>query len=248
MWAGAAAFAGAAALVFAHFVVVEPGTNPGVLPVTWALVFIGASGAYARWRWFEAAAAVPPAPAMVVLTTAWAAKGAGVEWYGVCAGIAPLGYLALAVFDRAGRLVQRARWRRRLLGPAISHVALGTDAGAAHWSLAAACSSATRRRGSRVSLGGSTGGRPAPGALPPLAGMGALAVSWAQWNITPEWFASFAAAAAIGYVVLAWLDDPSFNRAWAGASLLLGALAIGGAHTGLSNPEPTTGHSPPPTR
>jgi hypothetical protein len=237
MWAGAAAFAGAAALVFAHFVVVEPGTNPGVLPVTWALVFIGASGAYARWRWFEAAAAMPPAAAMVVLTTAWAAKGAGVEWYGVCAGIAPLGYLALAVFDRAGR---REPWRyalaaTALLGPAISHVALGTDAGAAHWSLAAAY--APPLAAAAVASGlWRFNWRPAPGALPPLAGMGALAVSWAQWNITPEWFASFAAAAAIGYVVLAWLDDPSFNRAWAGASLLLGALAIGGAHTGLSEP------------
>ena len=236
-WAAPAAAAGVLALVFAHLAVLGIDVHPGVLPVTWALVFVGTSGAYARWRWFGAAAATPPAAAMAVITTAWASSGAGTEWYGVFAGIAPLGYLALAVFDRAER---REAWRyalaaTALLGPAVTHVSLAANDSAAHWSLAAAYAPPLAAAAIASGLWRFSW-RPAPAALPPLTGLTALAAAWAQWNIAPEWFASFAAAATVGYVVLAWLDRGEFDRAWAGAAGLMGAIAIGGVHVGVAEP------------
>lgn len=235
IWAVPAAAAAFIALTFAHLAVLNTGVNPGVLPVTWTIVFIGASGAYGRWQWFAAAAAMPPAAAMVAVTTAWASNGTGTEWYGALAGIAPLGYLALALLDRKDR---REAWRyalsaTALLGPAITHVALATNEDAAHWSLAAAYAPPLLAAVVASGLWRFTW-RPAPGSIPPLAGMAALAAAWAQWDIAPEWFASFAAGAAIGYVVLAWLDSPEFDRVWAGAAGVAGALAIGGAHAGIS--------------
>lgn len=240
-WGAAAAALGALSLILAHFAAWQPepaDSVPGVLPVTYALAFIGASGAYARWRWIEAAAAMPPAAAMVVLGSAWAARGVGVEWFGAYAGIAPLGYLALAVFDRQDR---RVAWRfaiagTALLGPAITHAALAVDSDAAHWSLAAAYGPALATALVASALWRFTW-RPAPGSLPALTSLTALAFVWAQWDIQPEWFTAFAAGASLGYVALAWLEPPVPARFWAPFAFAAAVLAIMGAHVAVLEPE-----------
>ena len=232
-WAGAAAVFAAVALLAAHSAAAEPETTRGALPATYGAVFVLAAGAFGRWGWMAAGALLPVLGGMALLTAAWAAGGAaaGAEWQGACVVLAAYGYLALAVFDRPAR---RLSWQltamvTAALGILLAHIAMASLEGAERRALplthflvlAGAGLSFARWRWSW---------RVAPGALPASTVLTALTACWAQWDLQPEWFASFAAAAGIGYLALAAADAPARRRWWWPASLVASAGALSWAH------------------
>ena len=239
-WASVAVAASVLALLGVHASVLSESADREALPTTWLIVFVSASAAYGVWRWPEAAAAMPVAGAMTLLTTAWAARGTGIEWYGMFASTAGAGYLLLAHFQAAG---QKTSWRQSaaacgVLGVAMTHGAVLWDLEAERnalpltyaYVLVGAIASMVRWRWEW---------RAAPAALPVVAAMTALTAGWANWEIHPEWYGCFAAGAAMGYLVVAHFDAESFARGDAGAALLAGMAALAFGHlAGLEDGEP----------
>ncbi|MBE0611916.1 MAG: hypothetical protein IH609_21230, partial [Dehalococcoidia bacterium] len=74
----------------------------------------------------------------------------------------------------------------------------------------------------------------AAGLLPPVAAMTGLTAAWAWWDLQPEWYASFAAAAAIGYLVLARFDFAERRAYWWGGSVLAASIALAMAHVAVA--------------
>ena len=236
-WGLCALFAFAASIGVAHMG--APFGDAAVLPAAYGVAFAGASGAYARWRWAEAAAAMPALALALAASTLWASGEEGLEWYGVAAGIATLGYHALALFDRADR---REAWQFAVMacgpiGPAIAHVAIAAEPDTAeHWALVASygaplLASIVATAVWRFAC------RPGPGALVVLVPLVALVTSWVQWDLAEEWYPAFGAAAAVGFVALAWLDRP-FDRGWAALAFAAGAVSLTGAHVFALEVEP----------
>ena len=232
-WAAGALIGAAVALLITHSVVIEPGMQPGPLPAAYGLAFIGASGAFARWRWPEAGALIPPLAALTALTAVWASSGLAVEWYGAFACAAGLGYLAIAALDddESARRWGLAALGCGALGIVLAHVAVGGADDPNSWALVAAYAPALSGASAawwrwRWPL--------AIGLVPPLAAMTALSASWAAWDLPPEWFPSFAAGAALGYLALAYLErQERFTRWWLALALAIGVGAAGGAHVGV---------------
>jgi hypothetical protein len=236
-WGLVAAVASAVAIAWAHGVAVPEGADRAVLPTVYGIALFAAGAAYARWRWAEAAASLPPLAAMAAITTWWAADGLAVEWYACFAAAAASGYLALARFDRPTRA--RA-WRAvaaatALLALGMAHgVAAGGDANRlalpATWGIVlagAAAGFAVWRWQWRVGAA----------SLPLATAMTALTLSWAQFDLAPEWYGLFAVGAAAGYITLALGDDPREARRWqtfafaaglAGITLTQSAMAFEG--------------------
>ncbi|MBA4181162.1 MAG: hypothetical protein C0506_11285 [Anaerolinea sp.] len=231
-WASVAAVAFILALLGAHAAVLPESADRGALPATWLVAFISAAAAYGLWRWREPAAAIPVAGAMTLLTAGWAARGTGVEWFGMFAAAAGAGYLVLAHFQAAG---QKESWRRAAAACAVLAVAVAH--GGVLWDLEADDNALPLTYA--FVLAGTIASfvrwrwewRAAPAALPAVAGMTALTSAWAVWSIQPEWYGCFAAAAAIGYLVIADFDRPETRAQFQTAALAAAALAIALAHT-----------------
>lgn len=230
-WAMLAALGGIAALGVAHADMAFADVQRGALPATYAVVFASAAGAFGRWRWAEAGAVLPPLAAMTLVTTQWAARGVNTEWLGAFAGIAALGYLALAVFDRPVRTRgwQTAATVSACIGPLMAHAAIAANGDANRWALTAAYLPPL--------LGAATGflrwrwtWRVVPGALPALVAMAGITIAWAQWDLPQEWFPAFTGGAGLGYLLLAQFDDERMARAWAGLGAAAAVLAVCGAH------------------
>jgi hypothetical protein len=231
-WATLSAVLSVLALAIVHTDLAVADSQRGALPATYAVVFASAAGAFGRWRWPEAGAVLPPLMAMLLATTQWAARGVNVEWYGSFAGLAALGYLALAAFDRPARAPgwQVAAAVTACIGPAMAHVAIATNADASRWALVV--SYLPPLVGAALAfLRWRWAWRLAPGALPVLTAMAALAFAWAQWDLQREWFPVFAAAAGLGYLALAQFDDQRMARMWGGLAAAMGVLALAGGHS-----------------
>ena len=236
-WAGTATGFAALALVAAHVGATGTDTDHGALPATYAVVFAATAGAFGRWGWGAAGALLPPLGAMTLLTAAWASGAAGTEWYGAFAVLAGFGYLALAAFDRPERTLnwQTAAAFTAALGPPLAHAAIALNDDPERWALpathglvlAGALAAFARWRWSW---------RVAPAAIPTAAALTALTASWARWDLQPEWYASFAAGAGLGYLVLAHFDAQRVARAWGGAAFAFGGLAVAGAHAAVLEP------------
>ena len=72
-------------------------------------------------------------------------------------------------------------------------------------------------------------GRRSPGALaapPPLTALTALTAWWSAFGLAPAWYGCFAAAAALGYLVVAHFDRPARARTWGTTAAILGGLAL----------------------
>jgi hypothetical protein len=190
-WGTLAVLLGTAALVVAHLGVAADGGDRGALPAAYAIAFVGAAGAYGRWRWAEPAGLMPPLGALATLTTWWAARGLALEWYGVFVAGAAIGYLILAQFDRRDR---DSAWRWSAgacsaLSLALVHRAVAIDEEARHAALpitygivlASAAASFARWQFSW---------RVAPAALPALLAMTAVTTGWAGWGLAPSGTAS----------------------------------------------------------
>ncbi len=179
---------------------------------------------------------------MTLLTAAWASGAAGTEWYGAFAVLAAFGYLALAAFDRPERTLnwQTAAALTAALGPPLAHIAVVANDDPQRWALPAthglvlvgAVAAFARWRWSW---------RVAPAAIPAAAALTALTASWAQWDLQPEWYAAFAAAAGLGYLVLAHFDEQRLARNWGGAAFSFGVLAVAGAHVAILDPDAERG-------
>ena len=231
-WALFGAVAGIAGLGLAHISVAAAAeAQRGALPVSYALAFVAAAGAFGRWRWAEPGALLPPLAVMVVATTQWAAGDVNVEWYGAFAGVAPLGYLALAAFDRPGRT---ERWQlaaavSACVGPVMAHAALDGNSDRDRWALTAAYLPTVVGAGLAF-LRWRWAWRLAPAALPALVAMTALSFGWAAWDLQREWFPAFAAGAGLGYLLLAQFDDEKFARKWASLAALAAVLGLATVH------------------
>ena len=227
-WAILASLTAAGALLVVHSSVLVAGADSSALPATYAFVFLLADGAFARWRWTATGIALPVLGAMTLLTAFWSARGIGMEWYGVFAALAAIGYLLLALFDRDAR--RRLWWASAAsaaaLALALAHVRIPLDEQAERVALpityavvlAAALGAFARWRFQW---------RLAPAAVPALAVATALTTAWVRWDIDPEWFAAFFAASAGGYIVLAMLDNNAWTRSWLGLGMAAGAIAAG---------------------
>lgn len=236
-WAGIATGFAALALVAAHVAVTGDGAGHGALPATYAVVFAATAGAFGRWGWGAAGAALPPLGAMTLLTAAWASGAAGTEWYGAFAVLAAFGYLALAAFDRQERTLnwQTAAAFTAVIGPPLAHIAVAANDDPQRWALPAthgmvlvgAAAAFARWRWSW---------RVAPAAIPAAAALTALTASWARWDLQPEWYAAFAAAAGLGYLVLAHFGEQRLARSWGAVAFAFGALAVTGAHIAILEP------------
>jgi len=236
-WGWTAATAGAFGLLWAHLAALDVETSRAALPAAYGVAFAAASGAFGRWRWAGAAAILPPLGGMALVTAAWASGAAGAEWYGAVVVVAAWGYLALAVFDGPERTPgwQAAAAACAALGVAAAHTATAFADDPNRWALpatyalvlVAACASAWRWRWSWLL---------APGAIPAAAGATAASAAWAQWQLAPEWYPPFAAAAGLGYLVVAQAGEQRLARAWGAVALLFGVAAVAGAHVAVLEP------------
>ncbi len=227
-WAGVALLFGCAAIAIEHGLVLRETADRAPLPIAYAALFAGLSSAYGRWRWAVPAALMPPAGMLAILTTWWATDAVAVaaEWYAAFVAGAALGYLALAFLDRDSR---RGGWQSAaaLTGGLAAGMSLlvPTADDPNRWAmplpgailLAGAVAAFIRFRWTW---------RFAPGAMPALAALVAASASWAQWDLAPEWYAAFASAAAAGYLVVAHLDTPPYDRAWALGAIVVSLAAI----------------------
>jgi hypothetical protein len=227
-WGAIAAVFAMLALAGAHVSVLESGAERAALPLSYGLVLGGAAAAIAHWRWTEASAILPPVAAMTGLTSGWAWWDLQVEWYPAFAAAAGLGYLVVAHFDHQGRARAWGAAALAFAGLAIAgvHVAV-LELGAERTALPLAyglvlvgvvAAYARWRWAGAAAL------------LPPVAAMTGLTAAWAQWDLQREWYASFAAAADLGYLVLARFDLPGRRRYWWSGAMLAAGLAVPMAH------------------
>ena len=238
-WAAVGATFGVLAILGAHAASADPAAARGVLPATYAVAFAATGGAFGRWGWAAAALALPPLGGMTIATAAWASGEVGTGWYGAIAVIASFGYLALAFFDTPARTRgwQSAAAITAALGPPFAHAAIALDDDPQRWALPATYGLVLL--GAAVSfLRWRWSWRLAPGVIPASAAATAAAASWARWDLQPEWYGSFAAAAALGYLVLAWFGPRERRTAWWGCGMVAGAIALSLAHaTVAARPE-----------
>ncbi len=228
-WAALAASVGILALVSAH-AVAPFADQREALPVTYAILLVAASGTFGSWRWVEAGAAIPVLAAMLALSSWWAVDGAAREWYGTFVAVAPLGYLALALFDKPDR-TNAWRWAAvatAIVGPALAHPAVALDDGTNRWGLAAAYLPMVFGFGLafwrwRFEW------RVAPGLIPATTAMTALSVAWAAFDVRPEWYGAFAATSVVGYLLLERFDSGR-NPPWRVASLAAAGVGLALAH------------------
>lgn len=233
-WAGIATGFATLALVAAHVAMTGADTDHGALPATYAVVFATTAGAFGRWGWGAAGAALPPLGAMTLLTATWASGAAGTEWYGAFAVLAAFGYLALAAFDRPERTRnwQTAAAFTAALGPPLAHVTVVLNDDPQRWALPATYGLILL--GAMVSfLRWRWDWRLAPGVIPVSAAATALTASWAQWDLQVEWYPAFAAAAGLGYLVLAHFDEARLARGWGAIAFDFAMLALAGAHASV---------------
>lgn len=236
-WGTVASMFALAALAGGHLAMLGDTHDRSALPATYATVFVVAAGAYARWSWTAVATALPLLGGMTLLTAAWASGEVAVEWYGALVVLAAYGYLALAAFDPGHRT---ARWQTAatvtaLIGPLLAHATVGLDDDAQRWALPV--THGLVLLGAAVSFAGwRWSWRVAPAAIPAAAALTAITAAWAQWDLQPEWYPAFAAAAGLGYLLLGHFDTPQLARAWGGAALSAGVLAIATAHNEVLQP------------
>ncbi|MCC7363011.1 MAG: hypothetical protein IT303_01465 [Dehalococcoidia bacterium] len=232
-WGAAALTAGAGALAATHALVLADGAAREALPIAYALVTIGASGAYGRWRWVEAGALMPVTSSLAGLTAAWASGGIAFEWYGAFAAAAALGYLALARFDRPAR---SRGWRSAAFGCAKLALGLahGTALGSADINRAAVpvTDAMVLAGASFAAARWPFSWRLEPAMIPLLAPLTAASAAWATWDIDPAWYGAFVVAAAAGYLILAELDTAAWRRNWLSAGLLAAVAGVAAAHAG----------------
>ncbi|MFN0094016.1 MAG: hypothetical protein ACKVVT_04475 [Dehalococcoidia bacterium] len=237
-WGNVAGLAFTLGAALAIVLVPREGADRGALPATIAVAFVGLSAAFGRWRWLAAGAALPAVGAALAGTTAWAAEDAALAWYGVFAGIAPLGYLALALFDRPDR---REGWRWAMaataaLGPALAHIAIGTDPGGAPWALPLAYVPTTVVAAISIWRWRLTWPA-APGALPAVLAAQAATAAWASWELAPEWLAVFPVFAASGYLALAHIDRSLNRNYWGALAGATAAVALVAVHAFVLDPD-----------
>lgn len=237
-WATVGATFGLLAILAAHAAVTDSAAARAVLPATYAVAFVATAGAFGRWGWALAALALPPLGGMTLATAAWASGDVGTEWYGAIAVVASFGYLALAFFDQPARTRgwQAAAAITAAVGPPFAHAALALNDDPQRWALPATYG--------LVLLGAIASflrwrwwWRLAPGVIPASAAATALTASWAQWDLSREWYPAFAAAAGLGYLVAAHLDAREWARAWGAIALGFAAGAIAGAHLAVLDVE-----------
>ncbi len=236
-WGAAAAATGAATIAFSWWGQVLPNAAREPIPVAIGAVFAGSALAFARWRWQwrEAAATLPALAAATALTTAWAVFDLGVEWWGLFAVIGAAGYLLLAHFD-APKFARR--WGAAAAAMGVVMVA-GTHAGQAHHDAARAALPAAYG----TVLVGSVAAflrwrwewREAAALIPAAAALTGITASWAAFDLGPEWYGSFSAAAASGYLLLA-AGDGGWARSWRRAAILAAIVAILVTHRVVAAP------------
>lgn len=80
IWGAAAGASAILALVLAHIAALNVDAEGAALPLTYTIVLAATAGAFVRWRWREAVAALPPLATLTASSTWWAAGGHW-EWY-----------------------------------------------------------------------------------------------------------------------------------------------------------------------
>ncbi len=232
-WAGLALLGGIALLGDAHGLQLAAGIDREALPAAHGLALLGVAVAFVRWRWRwpEAAAILPASLAATAGSIAWVAFDMQPEWYGLLAAGAGAGYAVHLHFNPARELLWKglalAGW---VLGSAWAQLAAGIpDTASAQLpatyatATAALVLSFVRWR---------YGWREVAGLLPAGLAATAVSISWAAFDLQPEWWLPFVAATGAAYALHADFDH-QFARnwqrialaAWAGSSAIALAFA-----------------------
>ncbi len=229
IWGAAAGASAILALALAHIAALNGDAEGAALPLAYTIVLAATAGAFVRWRWREAIAALPPLATLTASSTWWAAGGHW-EWYAAFAAVGSLGYLLTAHLDapRLARLWGAAAALLAIGAIAFAHVAMGffeeADVGVLPtvYAVVTAGTAIAFIRWGLVS-------REVAGALPSLIALAFSTTVWATLEPNLAWFTPVAAAAGAGYLVLAEFDAGA-RRLWRSIAATFGLAAIVAAH------------------
>jgi hypothetical protein len=223
-WRLMALVVGAGALTWAHAAAVLEQTNRAQLPLTYAILLLGAAWDGIRRR-DVALGLLPPLAVGFGASLAWAARDMRLDWLGCWIALAAPAYLAVAEADA----VRRLQWRRLA---AVAGVLALVWAHAAAWEgaipnaelplvygilLAASLWDAIRRRDAGM------------GVVPPLAGGLGATAAWAFASMPLAWLGPWVAGVGLGYLVTAEIER-GHTLAWRGFAGTAGLYALVFAH------------------
>ena len=239
-WHALAGAFGAGAVVVAHLGAVTPDTNLWQLPLTYGMGTAGAAAGYWRRRWVDFLIALPPLATATVATFAWVAFDVPFEWLSVAFAAAGLGYVAVARFERP----HEEGWH------ALAELCGVLAIGAAH---IGAATPDTNLWQLPLTYGMCTAGVAVGywrqrwvdflAALPPLAAATVATVVWVAFDVPFEWTGTAAAAAALGYVAVAWFER-EHTSLWRQLAAMAGLAALGAAHIAAPAPDTTVWQLP----
>ncbi|HMS59630.1 MAG TPA: hypothetical protein PKA49_12350 [Tepidiformaceae bacterium] len=224
-WAALALGAAGLSIAVTHPLVLVEDASRWPLAIGYGAAAAGVATVYARWRWFEAGALLPPVVAMAAWAAWWADRGMPDEWRPLCAIAAAAGYLLLAHLEGRGR---ERTWAALGLAFAVTAIAFehvltpveGADRAPLPLAYAALFVGLSSAYGRWRWVEAAT-------LMPPAGAMAIASPVWARDAVAIEWYATVVAGAALGYLALAFIDGPMRRSGWQFAAAVTGALAVG---------------------